>query len=65
LVTSRELLRRLRRLGVEVVSTRGKGGHVMVRREDRVSIVPTGSGEVPTGTLHAILRQLDLQRDQL
>ncbi len=64
-MTSRELLRRLRRLGVEIITDRGKGGHVMVRRNSRLSYVPTGSGEVKPGTLAGILRDLDLQRDQL
>jgi predicted RNA binding protein YcfA (HicA-like mRNA interferase family) len=64
-MTSRELLRRLRRLGAEVVTGRGKGGHVMVRLGGRESYVPTGRGEVKTGTLAAILKQLDLRRDQL
>ena len=64
-VTSRELLRRLRRLGIEIVGGRGKGGHVMVRRDDRVSFVPTGSGELPTGTVRSILRALGLRPDQL
>ena len=64
-MNSRELLRRLRRLGAEVVADRGKGGHVQVRLGDRKSHVPTGSGEIPPGTLAAILRQLGLRRDQL
>jgi hypothetical protein len=44
---------------------RGKGGHVMVRRAGRMAMVPTGSGEVPTGTFRAILRQLGLRPDDL
>jgi predicted RNA binding protein YcfA (HicA-like mRNA interferase family) len=64
-MTSRELLRRLRRLGVEIITDRGKGGHVMVRREGRVTYVPTGSGEVASGTLAAILKALRLRQDQL
>jgi len=37
----------------------------MVPFEGRVTYVPTGSGELPTGTLAAILRALGLRRDQL
>lgn len=56
-----ELIHRLRRLGgVTVIPSRGKGGHVRVERGDRVTHVPTGSGELKTGTLHGILRQLGL-----
>jgi len=64
-MTSRELLRRLRRLGVEIISERGKGGHVMVRLGGRVTYVPTGGGEIATGTLAGILKALNLRRDQL
>jgi predicted RNA binding protein YcfA (HicA-like mRNA interferase family) len=64
-MTSRELLRRLRRVGAEIVPGRGKGGHVMVRRGKTATYVPTGSGEVPSGTLAAILRGLGLRRDQI
>ena len=64
-MTSRELLRKLRRLGASVDPARGKGGHVMVWRVSRMAMVPTGSGEIPTGTLRAILRQLGLRPEDL
>jgi predicted RNA binding protein YcfA (HicA-like mRNA interferase family) len=64
-MTSREVLRRLRRLGAEIVPGRGKGGHVLVLLGDRRSVVPTGSGDLPTGTLAAIRKDLGLRRDQL
>jgi mRNA interferase HicA len=64
-MTSRELLRKLRRLGATVDPARGKGGHVMVRRAGRMAMVPTGSGEIPTGTFRAILGQLGLRPEDL
>jgi predicted RNA binding protein YcfA (HicA-like mRNA interferase family) len=64
-MTSRELLRRLRRLGATIEPSRGKGGHVMARLGPRWTMVPTGSGDLPTGTLRAILRQLDLRLEDL
>ena len=64
-MTSRELLRKLRHLGVTVDPSRGKGGHVQVVREGRKSIVPTGSGEIRRGTMMRILRDLDLTLDAL
>jgi predicted RNA binding protein YcfA (HicA-like mRNA interferase family) len=64
-MTSRELLRKLRRAGVSVDPGRGKGGHVQVMRDGRKSIVPTGSGEVRRGTLMRILRDLELQLEDL
>jgi predicted RNA binding protein YcfA (HicA-like mRNA interferase family) len=64
-MTSRELLRRLRRLGARIVTDRGKGGHVMVEWNGRVTYVPTGSGELRTGTFQAILKALDIPPDRL
>lgn len=64
-MTSRELLRRLRRLGARIVTDRGKGGHVMVEWNGRITYVPTGSGELRTGTLRAILKALDIPPDRL
>jgi len=64
-VTSREVLRRLRRLGGEIVPGRGKGGHVLVLLDGRRTVVPTGSGDLPPGTLAAIRKDLGLRRDQL
>ncbi len=59
-MTANELLRRLRRLGVTVVPNRGKGGHVRVERNGQVSHVPTGSGDLKTGLVQGVLRQLGL-----
>jgi predicted RNA binding protein YcfA (HicA-like mRNA interferase family) len=55
-MTSRELLRKLRRLGARVVTGRGKG---------RKTFVPTGSGELGEGTLRTILRDLGIATDDL
>jgi hypothetical protein len=60
-MTADELLRPLRRhRDIRIIPSRGKGGHVRVERGDRVTHVPTGSGELKTGLLHGILRQLGL-----
>ena len=60
-MTSDELLRRpRRRRDVRIAPSRGKGGHVRVERGDRVTHVPTGSGELKTGLLHGVVRQLGL-----
>jgi predicted RNA binding protein YcfA (HicA-like mRNA interferase family) len=42
-VKGRQLLRRLRKLGVEVDERRGKGGHVLLRYRGRQSVLPTHS----------------------
>jgi predicted RNA binding protein YcfA (HicA-like mRNA interferase family) len=60
-MTSNELLRSLRRLGVDVVPNRGKGGHVMVVLGGRRAFVPTGSGDIKRGTLLGIIRTLGLR----
>jgi mRNA interferase HicA len=64
-MNSRELLRKLRRLGASVDASRGKGGHVMARLGGRFAMVPTGSGEIASGTFRAILRQLGLRPEDL
>jgi len=37
----------------------------MVRRGGRFAMVPTGSGEIASGTFRAILRQLGLRPEDL
>jgi predicted RNA binding protein YcfA (HicA-like mRNA interferase family) len=60
-MTSDELIRKLRRHGDVVFEPRrGKGGHIQVRRGNRVSHIPTASGELGTGLVRAILKQLGL-----
>jgi predicted RNA binding protein YcfA (HicA-like mRNA interferase family) len=59
-MTANELLRKLRRLGATVVPGRGKGGHVRIEHDGQVSHIPTGSGELKTGLVHGVLRQLGL-----
>jgi predicted RNA binding protein YcfA (HicA-like mRNA interferase family) len=59
-MTANELLRKLRRLGAIVVPSRGKGGHVRIELAGRVTHVPTGTGELKTGLVHGVLRQLGL-----
>jgi predicted RNA binding protein YcfA (HicA-like mRNA interferase family) len=59
-MTSRELLRALRRLGATLHENRGKGGHVRVELNGCVSHVPTGSGELKTGLVHGVVKQLGL-----
>lgn len=59
-MTSSELLRKLRRLGATVTPARGKGGHVRVELHGPVTHVPTGSGDLKTGLVHGMLRQLGL-----
>ncbi len=41
----------------------GKGGHIVVRRGDKVSVLPThgGSKQLGTGLIKTIMKQLDIK----
>lgn len=45
---------------ITIIPSRGKGADVRVELGDRVTHVPTGSGELKTGLLQGILRHLGL-----
>lgn len=63
-----ELLRRLRRLavrrGVEFQATEGSN-HTKVTLGGRRSVIGRHSADLKSGTLHAILRQLGLRREDI
>jgi mRNA interferase HicA len=69
-VTGAEFIRRVRRIGrkrgvpVRFVATRGKGDHGTLYYGERRTIV-AGRGELKTGTLHGMLRDLGLTLDDL
>lgn len=66
-----ELIRLVKKLGREraipvlIDATRGKGSHATLHYGDRHAIVPNPKHELKKGTLHAILGQLGLRRDDL
>lgn len=64
-VTGRELIAALRKVGFEVVRT--KGSHHFLRHADgRGTVVPVHSGDtIGPGLLSAILRDCEIERDQL
>jgi len=64
-VKTKELLKALRKLGATEDRGRGKGGHIFVTLNGMTTTVPTGKGEIATGTLVAILRQLGLTKQDL
>ncbi len=59
-MTGRELLKVLREAGWLVVGVRGSH-HKLVKGELTVIVPVHGKGDIPTGTLHAILRQTGLE----
>jgi predicted RNA binding protein YcfA (HicA-like mRNA interferase family) len=65
-VTYRELTRKLRRLGCEL-KRRTKGSHEVWHhpRLNRSAVIPRHRGDLPIGTLQAILKGLGIPRDDL
>jgi mRNA interferase HicA len=70
-MTGNEFIRRVRRLGrqrgvrVAFVPERGKGSHGTLYYGELLTIVRNPRDELKTGTLHAMLTQLGLSRDDL
>ena len=58
-VTAAELKRMLSKEGATFVE--GKGSHLKVKLNGKQSVIPMHKGDVPTGTLNAILKQLGLK----
>ncbi|MBC5810874.1 MAG: type II toxin-antitoxin system HicA family toxin [Candidatus Eremiobacteraeota bacterium] len=64
LLTSRELVRALRRAGFEFV--RQSGSHAIYQREDgRFANVPIHDNDIPLGTLRAILKTTGISAENL
>ncbi|MBI3601197.1 MAG: type II toxin-antitoxin system HicA family toxin [Nitrospinae bacterium] len=66
-VSSKEVIRILRKIGFEYAPKRGKGSHLAFvkknRDKTRLVIVPKRS-DIPKGTLLAILDQAGLTKDE-
>ena len=58
-----ELKRILARKGAAFLP--GKGSHLKVRLGGRQTVLPRHNRDIPVGTLHAILKNLDLTRADL
>ena len=57
----RQLLRRLKAAGVEIIVSRGKGGHVVVRHGGRQTTVPIhGSRDIGPDFGRKLCKQLGL-----
>lgn len=57
----RQLVRRLEAAGVEIIETRGKGGHVVARYAGRQTTIPThGSRDLGPNFIRLICKQLGL-----
>lgn len=57
----RQLIRRSKAAGVEIVESRGKGGHVVARYGDRQTTVPIhGSRDIGPDFIRDLCQQLGL-----
>lgn len=64
-MNSQEFKRWLKKQGCTFDLSRGKGSHITVYYNDRVSVMPMhGQKELPTGTVKAIKKQLGLEKVQ-
>lgn len=63
----KDLLRRLAKLGAEIVQGRGKGSHVLVRYGDRQATVPVHGGGRELGPvfIKKLARQLGIDPEEL
>lgn len=58
---SRQLIRRLKAAGVEIIESRGKGGHVVARYGSRQTTVPVhGSRDIGPDFIRKLCKQLGL-----
>lgn len=58
---SRQLIRRLKAAGVEIIKSRGKGGHVVARYRGRQTTVPVhGSRDLGPDFIREICKQLEI-----
>ena len=70
-MTGDEFIRKLKKLGynrgkpVKLVYRRGKGSHATLFYGNSFTIIPDTKHELKTGTLHAMLKSLVLNRDDL
>lgn len=63
-VKPRQVVRALKRAGF--VEHHQRGSHLYLRHPEtrRMTSVPMHTGDLPVGTLHAILRQLDISVEE-
>ena len=60
---AKEVLRKLKRAGFE--ERRQSGSHLVLRHEDgRQTYLPMHTGDVPTGTFKAILKQAGISEEE-
>lgn len=58
-------LARAKNLSFEVNSERGKGSHVTIYYADRYTVLRNPRDDLKTGTYHAMLKQLDIDKSEI
>ena len=65
-VKGRELIRKLRRAGVEVIERRGRGGHYLARTRDRQATVPMhGDRDLGPDFIKKLCKELGIDPSQI
>ncbi|NJN23717.1 MAG: type II toxin-antitoxin system HicA family toxin [Acaryochloridaceae cyanobacterium RL_2_7] len=70
-MTGKELIKLLKKLAkqrqlqIRYENKRGKGSHITLYLGDRYAVIPDLKKELKTGTLNAILKQLDVDKQDL
>lgn len=63
-LSTRQVVRAFERAGYSVVPSRGKGSHVAMATDEGPILIIPSHGDVPRGTLRALIRQSGLTVEQ-
>ncbi len=62
----KQLVRRLRKAGVEIISSRGKGGHCLAKYQGRQATVPVhGDQDLSPAFIKMLCKQLGLDSQEI
>jgi len=60
-MTSKELIKQLKKTGWKTLDGRGKGSHRIMVKGDQEVVVPFHNRDIPPGTLHQLLKKTGLK----
>ena len=64
-LTPQKLARALEKAGFGLIRVKGSHSYYYNRQTDRIAVVPFHSKDIRKGTLHAILRDADIDLEEL
>lgn len=64
-LTPQNLVKALEKAGFELLRVRGSHYYFYNRQTDRIAVVPFHSRDIRKGTLHAILKDADIDLEEL